>query len=315
MLSNILSSAKTIAVSGHVRPDGDCMGSVMAMYLYISENFKDKRVDAYLEDYPESFRFLHNSSDIRHEVTSKDSYDLFICLDCGDKERLGFSGILFENAKKTFCVDHHVSNVSFADDNYIFPEASSTCELVFKLFDKDKISKYTAEALYLGIVHDTGVFRYSNVSSYTLEAAAHLIKLGIDASKIINDTFYSKTFAQNKVLGKVLADSFLMLDGRMIVGSISLNVMEEYGVMPKDLDGIVSQLKVTVGVELAVFMYELDNGDIKVSLRSSDNVDSNQIAGLFGGGGHKKAAGFNTNGNCLDIASNIAAFASEQLNA
>lgn len=313
ILNEILKNVSTIAIGGHIRPDGDCVGSVMSMYLYLTENYKNIKVDAYLEDFSDTFLFIHNISNIKHEITTKETYDLFICLDCGDIDRLGFSTELFKNAKNTLCIDHHISNDSFATTNYIFPDASSTCELVFDLFEKKKISKYTAESLYLGLVHDTGVFQYSNVSSSTLEAAAFLIKLDINASKIINDTFYAKTFIQNKILGRVLADSFLMLDGKIIVGIVSTDIMKEYDVKPKDLDGIVSQLNVTKGVELAIFMYELSDGEYKVSLRSSDKIDANMIAGYFGGGGHQKAAGFSMVGDSLDIVSNITKFACEQL--
>lgn len=151
MLKEVLKHVKTVAIGGHVRPDGDCVGSCLGLYQYIKENYEEIQADVYLEDIPDSFQFIKAAKEIRHEVSDEKEYDLFIVLDCGDKERLGFSKALFEHAKETFCVDHHISNLAFADQNYIFPEASSTSELVYRLLDLEKITKETAECLYLGI--------------------------------------------------------------------------------------------------------------------------------------------------------------------
>lgn len=141
MLNKILGGAKEIAIGGHVRPDGDCVGSCMGLRQYIIENYPDKKVTVYLEEIPDSFQFLKGIEEIRSEIPENKVYDLFICLDCGDKGRLGFSAPLFEQAAHTFCVDHHISNVSFAMDNVIRPDASSTSELVYELLDKKRISK------------------------------------------------------------------------------------------------------------------------------------------------------------------------------
>ena len=212
MLNRILAQAEEIAIGGHVRPDGDCTGSCMGMYQYIRENYPEKTVHVYLEDIPESYRFIKAAEDIRHEIPGGRAYDLFICLDCGDKERLGFSAPLFGQAKRTFCIDHHISNQSFADENYIVPDASSTSELVYQLLDKAKISKEVAEALYLGIIHDTGVFQYSCTAPSTMRAAADLMEKGVDTSALIQDTYYEKTYAQNQVLGRALLESILFMD-------------------------------------------------------------------------------------------------------
>ena len=305
MFDELIQNAKTIAIGGHVRPDGDCVGAVMAMYLYLSENYKEKKVDAYLESIPESFHFLTKTDQIKHEVEKDLDYDLFISLDCGDIERLGFSIPIFKSAKNTCCIDHHVSNQSFAKENYIVPSASSTCELVFQLLNHDHISKAIAEALYLGIVHDTGVFQYSNVSPSTLQAAAFLLQQNIDAPSIISNTFYKKSFAQNKVLGKCLLESNIYKEGKVISSFLTKKEMDTYQVGAKDLDGIVNQLQNTQGVELAIFMYELFEGHYKVSLRSLDCIDVSEIAMNYGGGGHKKAAGFDVSGNPQDIISDV----------
>lgn len=297
----------TVAIGGHVRPDGDCVGSTLGLYQYIKKCFPNIHVDVYLEDIPESFKsMIPVSEEILHEIDSKKRYDLFVALDCGDAGRLGFSAPLFENAKATVCIDHHVSNTSFADENYIVPDASSTSELVYNLLDKEKITTEIAECLYLGIVHDTGVFQYSCTSPETMEAAADLMRKGIRSNEIIDKTFYEKTYAQNQILGRALLESFLFMDGKCIVSYITKKIMDFHGVTPKDLEGIVSQLRVIKDVEVAILLYETAPQEYKVSLRATGDIDVSKVAGFFGGGGHKKAAGVTMKGTVHDILNNLA---------
>ena len=314
MLNKILEGVSTIAIGGHVRPDGDCVGSCVGLGQYIRENYSDKTVDIYLKDIPESFHFLKGTETILESVADEEKeYDLFIALDCGDTGRLDYSKPLLDHAKHTFCVDHHISNIGFADVNHIVAEASSTSELLYGLLDEEKISKNVAEALYLGIVHDTGVFQYSCAGPETFRVAAKLLEKGIDGPKIIEDTFYAKSYAQNQVMGRALMESILFLNGVGIASFIRKNVMDFYGVVPKDLEGIVSQLRVTEGVEVAVFMYELKQNEFKVSLRSKSELDVSKIAQYFGGGGHKKAAGFTMAGTPFDVLNNLSKQIEEQL--
>lgn len=301
MLKRALQQIQTVAISGHIRPDGDCVGSCMGLYQYLKTWYPDLEVDVYLEEIPDSFHFIEAATDIKHEADPSKVYDLFIALDCGDAGRLGFSSVLFEGAKKTFCVDHHVSNQAFADENYIVPEASSTSELVYRLMDVEKITTEIAECLYLGIVHDTGVFQYSCTAPETMEAAADLMRKGIRASEIIEKTFYEKTYAQNKMLGYALSNSERYLDNKCIYACITREDMNTYGVTPKELDGIVSQLRNTKGVEVAIFLYELGENEFKVSLRASGDVNVSKVAQAFGGGGHVKAAGVTIQGTAQEI--------------
>lgn len=306
MLQETLARAKSVAIGGHIRPDGDCVGSCMAMYQYIRTWYPEKDVDVYLEEIPNSFHFIEATKEISHEMREK-TYDLFISLDCGDAGRLGFSAPLFESAAETLCVDHHISNRSFGENNYIKPDASSTCELVFELMEEEKITKEIAECLYLGLVHDTGVFQYSCTSPETMVVASKLMAKGIDYSKIIHDTYYEKTYVQNQILGRALLESVLFMDGKCIVSVIDKKIMDFYGASPKDLEGIVSQLRLTSGVNVAMFLYELQTHEFKISLRSDDAVDVSKVASYFGGGGHKKAAGLTMKGTAHDVINNIAA--------
>ena len=305
VLEDILRGKRRAALGGHVRPDGDCVGSCLGLYMYLKEQYPEIETDVYLENVPEAFRMISCTDEVKTQAVEDDVYDLFICLDCGDSGRLGFAEKLFENAKKTVCIDHHVSNGAFADWNYIEPDASSTSELVYKLLDREKISRRTAEALYMGIAHDTGVFQYSCTSPETMEIAADLMRKGIDGSEIIDKTYYEKTYVQNQILGRALLESMLILDKRCIVSVVRQKEMKFFQAVPADLEGIVSQLRQTKGVEVAMFLHETAPQQFKVSLRSKGKVDVSRIAGYFGGGGHVRAAGVTMKGSSYDVINNI----------
>lgn len=313
VLSDILKGKKRVALGGHVRPDGDCVGSSMGLYLYLKEQYPDIHTDVYLEDIPEAYRMIKGTDEVKTQINDSDVYDLFICLDCGDVQRLGFSGPLFEHAKETLCIDHHISNDAFADYNYIVPDASSTSELVYTVLDRDKISFHSAEALYMGIVHDTGVFQYSCTSPETMEIAADLMRKGINGNEIIDKTYYEKTYIQNQILGRALLESMLIMDKKCIVSVIRQKSMEFFQAKPSDLEGIVSQLRLTKGVEVAIFLHELSPQKFKVSLRSKGKVDVSEIAKFYGGGGHVRAAGVTMEGSSHDVINNITARIALQL--
>ena len=179
-LDEILAGKKSVGLAGHVRPDGDCVGSTLGVYNYIRKYYPDVDVRLYLEPIPNIFKFLNFSSEIRSDYEESVVFDLFIAMDCGDEKRLGNAARYFQEAKHTACIDHHVSNQSFAEENYIFPDASSTCELICELLDMEKITKEIAECLYTGMVTDTGVFQYSCTSSSTMNMAGMLMDKGID---------------------------------------------------------------------------------------------------------------------------------------
>lgn len=308
-----LEGVQTVAIAGHVRPDGDCVGSCLATYNYIKDNYPKIEVALYLQPIPNIFKFLSRADEIMHSCEEDKTYDLFIAQDCGDLKRLGDAAKYFETAKKTICVDHHVSNDNFADENYIFPYASSASELVFGLIGEKSITKKIAECIYVGMVHDTGVFQYSCTSAKTMEIAGKLMEMGIDFSKIVDETFYTKTFEQNQILGKALLNSRLLLDGKMIASVITMEEMKQYHVLPKHLDGIVNQLRVTKGVEASVFLYENEDGSYKVSTRSNGLVNVAELAVKFGGGGHERAAGFSMEGTPEDLINKVAFEIEKQL--
>lgn len=312
-LANELRQVKSVAISGHVRPDGDCTGSCLAVYNYIKEHFPEIEAAVYLETVNPSFALLCRYGEVQTDCSEERHYDLFLALDVSDKERMGAAAKYFETAQKRICIDHHITNHGFADEDCIDPKASSTSELVFKSMEEDKISRETAEALYMGIIHDTGIFQYSNTTQETMETAGKLMAKGIEFSRIIDETFYQKTYIQNQVLGRALMESILLLDGKIIMGRMRQKDMEFYGVGPKDLEGIVNQLRVTKGVEVAIFLHETGSQEYKVSLRSNGPVDVSQVCAYFGGGGHVKAAGCTMHGTLHDVVNNLTLHIEKQL--
>ncbi len=313
LIDEKLANAKRAGIAGHVRPDGDCVGSALALYNYVRDSYPMMDVRLFLEPIPNIFRFLHRSEEIQNDFGEEPPFDVFFVVDCGDAGRLGAAEQYFNAARHTVCIDHHMSNQAFADDNYIVADASSTCELMFELMDEARITREIAECLYTGIVHDTGVFQYSCTSKKTMHIVGCLMEKGIDYPKIVDDTFYTKTFNQNRILGRALVDAELYLGGRCIVSTVTRAMMEEYEVLPKHLDGIVNQLRVTKGVEVAVFLYENEDGTFKGSLRVNGDVNVAEIAIAFGGGGHVKAAGFTIEGTKEDCIRRILAEVEKRL--
>ena len=312
-IDDILGTAKTAAILGHLRPDGDCVGSCLGLKNYLELSHPKLRVQVYLEDFPNSFRFLKGAEEISHDADDGTVYDLCIVLDAGDKERIGDFSNYFDSAAATACIDHHITNSGFAQMMHVCPDRSATSEVLFTLMDDAFVDKNVAECLYMGIVHDTGVFKHSNTTGETMRIAGELIDKGIDFSGIIDRTFYEKTYRQNQILGRALLESILFMDGKCVVSMVDRKTMNFYQVEPYDLDGIVSQLRNTKGVECAIFMYELKSLEYKVSLRSNGMVDVAKVASFFGGGGHVRAAGVTMQGTFHDIVNNLSSQIALQL--
>lgn len=305
--------AKVIGITGHVRPDGDCVGSTLGLFNYIRKNLPECEVAVYLEKPGEEFNYLSGIERIKTEAEDK-RFDVFIVLDCSSYDRIEPFAKCFENADKTICIDHHISNNSFADVNLVEPQSSSASEVLYTTFDEDKVDKAVAECIYTGIVHDTGVFKYSCTSRRTMDIAGRMMEMGIDYSSIIDNSFYKKTYIQNQILGRALLESVLFYDGKCIFSSVTIDEMNFYGVTGKELGGIIEQLRLTDGVEVAIFLYETDENQYKVSLRSKKEIDVARIAVEFGGGGHVRAAGFSAKGKVHTIVNKIGELIEQQYN-
>ena len=311
-LETMIDQAGKIVILGHVNPDGDCVGSCLAVYNYIKEWDSTKAVTVRLERAPSKFSYLSGFDAIETEA-GEEAYDLCICLDSSDEERLGDFKSCFDRSAKTICIDHHITNRGYAQENVIDGHASSACEVFYGQLDESRISKRVAECIYTGIIHDTGVFKYSNTSRKTMEIAGKMMEKGIDFGTIIDGSFYKKTYMQSQILGRALLESITFLDGRCIFSVVRKKDMDFYGVDKSDLDGIVDQLRVIDGIECAIFLYETGIHQFKVSLRSNSIVDVSRIAAYFGGGGHVRAAGCTMSGSVHDVVNNLSAHIAEQL--
>lgn len=313
VLHDLASAANSIVIVGHIRPDGDCVGACLAVYNYLTELYPEKEVAVHQETTPTKFRYLRHSDIISQDTAGGRSYDLCICLDSGDVDRLGDFAVYYHEAKHTLCVDHHITNTGYAEVNVIEADASSTCEVLYGLMEDEQISKATAECLYTGILHDTNVFKNSNTSGKTMTIAGRMMDKGIDFSKIIDGSFYERTYVQNQILGRALLESVVFLHGACIFTAVRQCDMDFYGVDSSDLDGIVDQLRVTAGVECAIFLTETDNQEYKVSMRSNSIVNVSKVASYFGGGGHVRAAGCTMSGSVHDVVNNLSSHIERQL--
>lgn len=304
-LREIAQGAKTILIAGHLRPDGDCVGAAAAAYLYLKKIYPEAQISAYVEKVPEVYRFLDPEHSIFVEKLPEGPVDLFLSLDSSSKDRLGEAERLFDTAGCTACIDHHVSNLGYARENFVEAGSSSACEVLYGLMEEELIDTRIAEAIYIGIIMDTGVFRYSNTSKKTMEIAGSLMEKGVPFWKYIDECFYQRTYTQTQLLGRTLLTSMRLMEGRVIVATVTRRMLEFYGAQTEDIEGIIDQLRVTKGVEVALLLQEIDDQQYKVSMRSNTFVDVSKIAVYFGGGGHVKAAGCTMRGSLHDVVNNI----------
>jgi len=319
-----LEAADSIVIAGHIRPDGDSIGSSLALYQYLKRKYPEKTVDLYLDKPSEVFSYLEGFDEISEDPSGK-TYDLFVAIDASSKDRLEYVAELFNTAKNKICIDHHISNTRYADSNYVFPGLSSTAEAVYEMIWTQEKDSFSSEqdfvqwlgagivtAIYTGLVHDTGVFKYSSTSPRTLNIAAFLIGTGIPFYDIIDQSFYQKTYVQTQIMGRCMLESIRVMEGKVVFSVVSKATMEFYGIASGDLDGIIDQLRIIKGVEVAILVHETDVQEYKVSMRSNGIVDVQKVAVYFGGGGHVRAAGCTMKGSVYDVINNLTRLIEEQ---
>lgn len=315
-LISLCENAEKIGISGHIRPDGDCVGSTCGLWQFLRKVFPDKQIDLRLEKPADIYDFVPGIAQITdHEEETV--YDVFFVLD-SVPDRTGSAEKYYKSAKVKVNVDHHITNPGCGDFCYIDAGASSASQLVYDLIkEADPKGKYMdvmlAETIYLGIIQDCGVFQYSNTSPKTLKIAAELISYGFDFPGLIESTFYEKTYVQNQVLGFALNHSTRCLADRFIYSVITRQDMEALGAGDHDFEGIVNQLRYTKGVLVAALLRETKEGSYKVSLRSGGEVDVAKVAAAFGGGGHVRAAGCTLGGKREEMTFRLAEKIAEQL--
>lgn len=312
-IKELVNNKESVVIAGHLRPDGDCVGACTAVYRYIRKCCPESEVHVYLSVLPKVFSYLKDVDSIFETVLPDIRPDVFIAVDTSSPDRLGEAEKIFHNCGRTVVIDHHVSNAGYGAQNFVVPDASSACEVIFDMMDPDLIDKDIADALYTGIVTDTGGFRYTATSRHTMEAAGVLMDKGIDHAAIMDRNLHSRTYVQAQILGRVLTESMLVLDKKCIIATVTQEMMNLYGAKTEDLEGVVDELRITDGVECAVLVQQTGDQEYKISMRSNTYVDVNKIAVYFEGGGHVMAAGCTMRGSLHDVINNIMAQVELQL--
>lgn len=292
---NKIKRSNKIAITFHISPDGDSIGASLGLLNALRSAGKN----AYIlskEMVPESFEFLNYASEITGTANNiTDDTDLLITLDCGNIERLNFNTSIMESKNKSFFViniDHHITNDSFGDLNFINTKAASVGEIIYDILLKMdvQIDRNIAACLYTSILTDTGSFRFSNTTAHTHAVAGALINTGLNFSEIHRKIFDNKKFEAFKLQALVLNDMYLTFDKKLCVMKVTKDFLKKSGAEDADTGDLVSMgLKVNTA-EVCILLKEKDDC-IKVSLRSKAYVDVRKIAEKFGGGGHVRAAG------------------------
>lgn len=296
---NYINEGNYFIVTSHVNPDGDNIGSTLAMYYYLKS--LDKEVYYVLDDdIPINLKFLLKDIKIFSSEEfinlNLEQYNL-IALDCGDLNRICIDKSIIENSKKLICIDHHASNDNYGDLNYVVPEESSTCELVYNLLKKinedtntQVIEQKIATALYTGVVTDTGKFSYSNTHPSTFEMAKELLILGAETNKVICEVYGNNPYNYYKLLGEAL-NTLDIINNKVAVITLTQDMLNRNNVSFKDTDGITPYCRDIENVEVGILIKEKSSNEIKISLRSKNYVDVSKVAKVFNGGGHVRAAG------------------------
>ena len=293
---NLINNSYKICIAGHKTPDGDCIGSVMALYNFLQPLKKD--VTVYIDGtIPFNYKAFIDENIIAKEYDNEE-FDLLFVLDSSDEKRLGKFENVLNNAKKTVVIDHHKTNEGFGDINIIETEMSSTGELLYDILKTSEmnISKEAAVLIYIAILTDTGKFSYSNTTGQTHKKAAELIDLGVDVAEIDNIVYNSKPSNIVRAFIDCISGIELYYGNQLGVASITKSILDKNNAEMANVDGVVEYIREIKEVEVSCVLKENEEGT-KVSLRSKNNIDVSNISVKFGGGGHSKAAGFEVNDN------------------
>lgn len=279
---------ENIAIAGHISPDGDAISASLSLAMTLVK--MGKKPIILLENYVDTYNHLDG-----HHMVFKGDYDtlnidLFISVDCGDIERLGKAKPIFEKAKKTVNIDHHISNNNFGHLNIVNTQASSTSEIIFEIVNHtDKLDLDIATAIYTGLVFDTCGFKHKSTGKRTHQIAGELINIGVDSAMVHTRLLYTHTLANARLLAKTIQN--ICVEDNIVISTLTKSeIIEECKASYDDLEGISGYLLDIKGIDVAVFLYEKADGSIKASFRSK-TIDVNKIAGSFGGGGHILASG------------------------
>jgi bifunctional oligoribonuclease and PAP phosphatase NrnA len=303
-----IQKSRTIAVLSHVRPDGDAIGSQLALTLCLSS--MGKMVDAWNEDgLPEAFHFLRKSELVTVPPLEAKSFDLVIALDTATRDRLGSCLRAVKEANSWVNIDHHASNPRYGDLNYLDLTAPATGQIVFDLVQDQgyPLNREIAEALFVAISTDTGSFRYRNTSAHTFEVVAELVRRGVDVADISHYLYESQPKRRVLLLHELLQHAHFYANDQIATMALTLEKKKQLGIQPADTDGLIDVVRGIETVIVAILFEELENNRVRVSMRSKNaGIDVNKICGEFGGGGHPLAAGARIRGALEDVEKMIA---------
>lgn len=287
-----IESSNSVVILTHEHPDGDAIGSSLALMHGLRKI--GKNVDVIIPNPHKIYDILPGFDEIKENFSENFNYDLCIALDSSDLERLHVCKEIFQKTKETIVIDHHITNQNFGDVNYVNAVASSTAQnlIVVLAYMNIAIDKDIAACIYAGILTDTGGFRY-NVQIETFEFAAMLLETGIDITKIYRNLFDITSVSRTKLLGRALEKLEILSNGKIAYTYLSKEDEEELNFVDGDQESIVNYGRNIAGVEVSIFVRDVD-GKYKVSMRSNEYLDVSLIAAKYGGGGHMKAAGLST---------------------
>ncbi|MEY2504568.1 MAG: bifunctional oligoribonuclease and phosphatase NrnA [Verrucomicrobiota bacterium] len=303
----LLRSQQTFAVLSHVRPDGDALGSQLGLGLSLSKLGKKVMVrneDGLLEKYS----FLPGGEFLQTPLNEPQDFDVAIALDTATENRLGTSTELVRSAKTWINIDHHPSNPGYGDLVYIDPTAPATGQILFELITSQglPIDAAIAENLFVAISTDTGSFQYPNTTARTFEIGAALVACGVDVGRVSQLLYESYPRRRTELLRELLGTMRFEAGGKIATFSLSLKVAADIGAKPEDNEGLIDHIRAIQGVIVAIFFEELEEGKVRVSMRSkSEEVDVSVICQKFGGGGHKLAAGTRVRGTLPEVEAKV----------
>lgn len=284
-----IQKAGSIVILTHESPDGDAVGSSLAMYNSLKQLGKD--VDVIIPEYPETFNFLEGASDIKAE-SQIEQYDLAIALDAADIKRLNGFAKYFEEAKVTINIDHHGSNKMFADYNFVNPDAPACCQILILVLEflGVNITKEIGSSLLTGIITDTGGFKYAGTSKETFEFTSWLLGIGVNVSYIYRKVLEIRTKGSFELMRLAIDRLEFFENGKIAFTYITNEDEQKVGAKNGDHDGLVDIGRTIEGVEVSILLREAD-GFYKGSLRSNEYVNVSDVCMMFNGGGHMRAAG------------------------
>lgn len=301
-----IEKANKIVLLTHETPDGDAIGSILAMKLILEK--LGKSADAIITEIPSTFKFLPGAEKVKSK-SDVEQYDLAITLDCAVLKRADGKEY-FEKAKKTIVIDHHGSNTMYGDINYVNPVAPACCEVLAGMLEYKEIDIdiNIGTCILAGIITDTGGFKYSSVTAETFEFTAELISKGVNVSEIYTKVLETKTKANFELSKRATNRLEFLQDGKVAFTYLTADDMEEVNAQMGDHEGIVEIGRGVEGVEVSIFIRENDERNAyKVSLRANSNskVNVSDVCYMFGGGGHQKAAGALIQGNREEVKEKI----------